>query len=370
MNEDILQKCLRAMEAEDLNGLVAMAPENFTYVVGFTVPSQPVLRWRHAAVVMTRDGSSVLYTVDMEASTVRALEPQTEVRVWEEFAEDAMPVLATLLGDLGLEDARIGIETDYLPARDMEKLAGLLPKAEWRPAHAIFNRLRLTKTPRELELMRRIARITDRSIGDALASVHPGDTELDLAATVTSNLLRLGADNFKWLILGSGDRSQFPNVGPTMRKLTRGDVVRLEVFGTLDGYHTGVCRTAVVQEAAPEAVEIWANIVACRDLIFESIHDGASGAEIYGRISRQFQSLGWDPMSFVGHGIGLFLHEEPYIGSYGDPRIEAGMVLGTEPVLLVPGTWGFQVKDIVAVTDDGHELLSDVTNTDELLVID
>ncbi len=71
---------------------------------------------------------SSLYAVDMEASTVRALEAQTEVRVWEEFAEDAMPVLAGLLEDLGLEAARVGIETDYLPARDMEQLTGLLPE--------------------------------------------------------------------------------------------------------------------------------------------------------------------------------------------------------------------------------------------------
>jgi ectoine hydrolase len=370
MNQDIVQKCVRAMEAEDLDGLIAMSPENFGYVAGFIVPSQPVLRWRHAAVVMTRDGSTALYTVDMEAATVRALEPQAQVRVWEEFAEDAMPVLAGLLRDMGLESSRVGIESDYLPVRDMELLRTLLPEAQWHPAHPIFNRLRLIKTPRELELMRRLARITDRSIKEAIESVRPGDTEMDLAAAATTNLFRHGADNFKWLILGSGERSQYPNVGPTTRKLERGDIVRLEVFGILDGYHTGICRTAVVQEGAAEALEIWSNIVLCRDLIFESIRDGASGAEVYGRVRDRFQSLGWDPMSFVGHGIGLFVHEEPYIGSYGDARIEAGMVLGTEPVLLIPGSYGFQVKDIVAVNDGGCDLLSDVTDTDELLVID
>lgn len=370
MNQDIVQKCVEAMEAEDLDGLIAISPENFAYLAGFVVPSQPVLRWRHAAAVITRDGERALYAVDMEASTVRALETEAEVRVWEEFAEDAMAVLAGLLRDLGLEVARVGIETDYLPARDMEQLTGLLPEVEWHPAQVIFNRLRMIKTPRELELMRRLARITDRSIKEAIESVGPGDTEMDLAGAVTTNLLRLGADGYKWLILGSGERSQFPNVGPTMRELTQGDVVRLEVFGTLDGYQTGICRTAVVEEAAPEAVQIWSDIVACRDLIFDSIRDGASGSEVYGRVSDRFRSLGWAPLSFVGHGIGLFLHEEPYIGRYGDARIEEGMVLGTEPVLLVPGTWGFQVKDIVAVDAGGHDLLSDVTNTNELLVID
>lgn len=370
MNQDIIDKCAAALEEEDLDAIIAMTPENFAYVTGFIVPSQPVLRWRHAAAVITRDGRRALFTVDMEASTVKDLEPEEDVRVWEEFEEDAMPVLADLLGDLGLGSARIGLETDYLPIRDMERLGKLVPDARWEPCHPIFNRLRMIKTPRELELMRKLARITDRSIKEALESVRAGDTEMDLAGAVTTNLFRHGAQNFKWLILASGERSQFPNVGPTLRKLQRGDIVRLEVFGALDGYHTGICRTAVVQQAPAEVTEIWSNIAACRDLIFDTVRDGASGTAIYRKVMARFEELGWQPMSFVGHGIGLFVHEEPYIGRYGDARIESGMVLGTEPVLLLPGRYGFQVKDIVSVGPDGCEVLSDVTNTDELLVIE
>jgi Xaa-Pro aminopeptidase len=370
MNQDIIDKCVAALEEEDLDAIIAMSPENFAYVTGFIVPSQPVLRWRHAAAVITRDGRRALFTVDMEASTVKDLEPEEDVRVWEEFEEDAMPVLAELLGDLGLGSARIGLETDYLPIRDMERLEKLVPDVRWEPCYPIFNRLRMIKTPRELELMRKLARITDRSIKEALESVRAGDTEMDLAGAVTTNLFRHGAQNFKWLILASGERSQFPNVGPTLRKLQRGDIVRLEVFGALDGYHTGICRTAVVQEAPAEATKIWSNIAACRDLIFETVRDGASGTAIYGKVMARFEELGWLPMSFVGHGIGLFVHEEPYIGRYGDARIESGMVLGTEPVLLLPGRYGFQVKDVVSVGPDGCEVLSDVTNTDELLVIE
>jgi Xaa-Pro dipeptidase len=370
VNKDIVDKCVAAMADEDLDGLIAMSPENFAYLAGFIVPSQPVLRWRHAAVVITRDGRTAVYTVDMESSTVRSLERDADIRVWEEFAEDAMPVLATLLRDVGLDAARVGVETDYLPVRDMERLSALVPEVQWVAAHPIFNRLRLIKTPRELELMGRLARMTDGAIKDAYETVHPGDTEMDLAGAVTTALFRLGADDFKWLILASGERSQYPNVGPTDRKLGRGDLVRLEVFGMLDGYHAGICRTAVVQEASEEVRNIWSNIVRCRDLIWDGLCDGASGARIYGDVAERFRSLGWDPMSFVGHGIGLFVHEEPYIGRYGDAEVRAGMVLGTEPVLLIPGSYGFQVKDVVAVTEEGCEVLSNVTNTDELFRIE
>ena len=97
MNQDIIDRCVAALEQEDLDAIIAMSPENFAYVTGFIVPSQPILRWRHAAVVITRDGRRALFTVDMEATTVKDLESGEDVHVWEEFEEDAMPVLADLL---------------------------------------------------------------------------------------------------------------------------------------------------------------------------------------------------------------------------------------------------------------------------------
>jgi len=281
----------------------------------------------------------------------------------------AMPVLADLLQGLGLASARIGLETDYLPTRDMERLRSLLSNVRWESAQGIFNRLRMIKTPRELELLKRLSRLTDQSIHDAFSSVKAGNTEMDLAGAVTSNLFRLGAENFKFLIVASGERSQYPNVGPTNRVLKRGDLIRLEVFGVLDGFHAGVCRTAVVQEASVEAEQIWANLVACRDIVFDAIRSVASTAEVYRKYLAKFGELGYKPISFVGHGIGLFLHEEPYIGKYSDATLEDGLVLGVEPLLYLPGHFGLQLKDMVAVTEKGCQLLSNVTNTDQLLVV-
>jgi Xaa-Pro aminopeptidase len=368
LNADIVQKVAGAAGQEDLDAIIAMAPENVAYVTGFVVPSQPVLRWRHAAVVITRDGRLTLYAVDMEASTVRDLEPDVDLRIWEEFEHDAMPVFAELLRDLGLEQSRVGIETDYVPAGDLEELRGLLPDVRWAPGGPLFDRLRMIKTPREVEHMRTLSRITDRAIGEAFASVKAGDTEMDMAGAVTSALFRLGAQNFKLLIVASGERSRYPNVGPTDRVLRTGDLVRLEVFGVLDGYHAGVCRTGVVQQASPEALRIWSNFVRCRDQLAEIIRPGASSAEVYRRFLETFGELGYEPISFVGHGIGLFLHEDPYLGRYGDWTLHDGMVLGVEPVVLA-SDFGLQMKDIVAVTAGGCERLSDVTDTDELLVI-
>jgi Xaa-Pro aminopeptidase len=144
----------------------------------------------------------------------------------------------------------------------------------------------------------------------------------------------------------------------------------VEVFGMIGGYHAGVCRTAVVGQGPPEAPRIWSHMVECQRLNLELIRPGVSSEEVYRRFTEAFTAHGYEPISFVGHGIGLYLHEEPYLGAFGHWELEEGMVLGVEPVLFVPGRYGLQLKDIVAVTAEGSELLSDVTDTTELLMVE
>ena len=108
----------------------------------------------------------------------------------------------------------------------------------------------------------------------------------------------------------------------------------------------------------------------CKQLVLEMIRPGASSREIYEAFIRHLGRLNLPAIKFVGHGIGLHLHEEPYLGMYSDVPLEAGMVLGIEPLVYDTGQgFGMQNKDMVLVTQDGAELLSDVTNTDTLITI-
>ena len=205
----------------------------------------------------------------------------------------------------------------------------------------------------EIALLRRLSRIADASITDAFAAVAAGDTEMDIAAAMTRGIYAQGADQFRLMIVATGERSVFPNVGPTERKLVPQDVCRVEIFAMLNGYHAGVCRTAVVQSPPPHAERIWANLVACKYLILDMIKPGASSRAIYEAFLRKLSELDLPPISFVGHGIGLHLHEDPYLGKYSDTPLEAGMVLGIEPLVYrTPYGFGMQNKDMVLVTDD------------------
>jgi Xaa-Pro aminopeptidase len=334
------------------------------------VPSQPILRWRHAMVVVKADGSHAVVCVDMEETTVRNRLPGEEIRVWGEFTDSAMTCLATLLYELGLESGRIGIEMDYVPAGDFAVLQRVLPKATFSAAETLYARSRQIKTADEIALLRRLSRIADSSITNAFAAVRAGDTEMDIAAAMTRGIYAQGADQFRLMIVATGERSVFPNVGPTERRLQPQDVCRVEIFSMLNGYHAGVCRTAVVQSAPPHAERIWVNLVESKYLILDMIKPGASSRTIYEAFLRKLAELDLPPISFVGHGIGLHLHEDPYLGKYSDTPLEAGMVFGIEPLVYrTPYGFGMQNKDMALVTETGSELLSDFADTDTLLTV-
>jgi Xaa-Pro aminopeptidase len=179
------------------------------------------------------------------------------------------------------------------------------------------------------------------------------------------------------MIVATGDRSRLPNVGPSERKLQRGDVCRVEIFSVIAGYQAGVCRTAVVQEPPPKAEEIWKHLVDCKYQIMEMVKPGASCRHIYDAFIAKLSEANLPPISFVGHGIGLHLHEDPYLGKTpilgkpgSDAAIEKDMVLGFEPLCYETGYgFGMQNKDMLHVTEAGCDLLSDYTNTDKLLVV-
>lgn len=377
MRTDIVKRQVAAMKASGWDAILSCSPESFAYATGFVVPSQPLIRHRHAMVAITASGDCRILGVDMEATTIRKFEPNTPTHIWAEFTDDSMKVLAGMLGEMGLSSARIGTEMDYLPAGDMDRLRRLLPNAKFEACETVLARLRQIKTPDEIALLRRLSHISDQAITDALRSVRAGSSEMDIAAALSRNVYALGAEHFKLMIVATGERSQLPNVGPSTRILKREDVCRVEIFAMIGGYQAAVCRTAVVQKSPAHADGVWKHLVECKYQIMDMMKPGASCQAIYTAFIAQLEKLKLPPISFVGHGIGLHLHEDPYLaktptlGRPGDAYLEAGMVLGVEPLCYQTGYgFGMQNKDMMLVTDTGCELLSNYANTDHLLVVE
>lgn len=371
MRDEVVERLRLKLDESSLDALVTVSPENNAYVAGTVIPSQPLMRWRHAMMIIGRDGNDAVVCIDMEETTVRAAMPDTEVRIWREFVDRPMVLLAEQLRSQGLARGRIGIELGYLPAADYTEIAELLPEAEFVACDEMLTRARQLKTPGEVALLEQLARVSDTAIRDALQAVRAGDTEMDIAAALTRSVYEQGAQQFKLMIVATGERSQLPNVGPTPRALLPGDICRVEIFSVIDGYHAGVCRTAVVGEASPTAERIYKNLVECKHAVFDAIRPGVSTRQIYELYRDTFSALKMPAISFVAHSIGVNLHEAPYFGPFSDHVVEDGMVLGMEPLVYRSGHgFGMQIKDMIAVEAGGSRLLSDVIDTDSIFQIE
>jgi len=369
LRTDTLKKMADLAKSQGLDALLATSPENFAYLSGFTVPSHHILRWRHSMLLVRPDCSVSVFTVDMEASTVEKKLPGVPLTAWGEFTENSMDVLAQMLVDHGLVRGTIGLEMDYLPAQDLESLKINLPSVKFVPAQDLFNRARMIKTPREIDALQRLSRISDQSIAESLSLAGAGSSEMDIASSLTHGIYSRGAQDFKFMIIATGERSQLPNVGPTSRLLQESDICRVEIFSIIDGYHAGVCRTAAVKKPPRHAERIWKILSDATKRLVELIRPGASSREIYEAYLKMIAKLEMPPIAFVGHGIGQHLHEDPYLGGSGDWELKPGMVMGIEPLIYETGYgFGMQNKDMVAVTESGCLLLSDHTDTTDLFI--
>jgi Xaa-Pro aminopeptidase len=150
MDQQIIDGLRKRILAEGLDAIIASSPENVTYVSGFVVPSQSLMRWRHAAVIVTADGRISMVAIDMEATTVKAHAGIDDLRIYREFSDDPMDKLAELLKDLRLDRGKVAIELEFLPAKDFTTLQKNLPAVQWVGADAIFNKARQIKTPNGL----------------------------------------------------------------------------------------------------------------------------------------------------------------------------------------------------------------------------
>jgi Xaa-Pro dipeptidase len=361
MNHDVIERQVGLMKREGLDAMIAFSHQNFGWVTGFVLPTPPLMRWRLTAIVTTSDGRTAIYTLSMEERTVRSYEPDAQLFIWEEFKDNAIPVFVEMIQSLGLARGKVAIETDVLQWKYADEIRKQLPHVTWVPAQDHFDKLRYVKTPREVELIRKLSKLTDRSLREALASVKTGDTEMDLAGALGGAIYRHGAENFPIMVNASGRRTTIPNAGPTQKVIESGDIIRLEAFGVIGGYHAGVARTAYADTISKDASQAYGVLMKAREYLFKTVRPGASTNAIFQGFSKILEEGGLKIINFLGHGIGLNLHEKPYFERYNDYEIEENMVLGVEPYTFKEN-YALQIKDIVGVTRNGIELFSDVTD--------
>jgi Xaa-Pro aminopeptidase len=369
VDSHIADRLTGALARHGLDALVAYSKENIAYGIGYAIPSQALgVRDRQFALAVDAGGNAALLLTANEAEEARSRSTVSDLRPYDEFADDPMEVLAGMLRDLGVERGRVGIELDAIPADRWERLKGLLPHTTFVHGRPAFQDARMIKTPAELDRLRRAARIADLAQAEARPAVKEGMTEQDLYRLVVDRALANGAETVLLVQVAAGERSVLSNPAPSDRRLRRGDVVKIDTFVSVGGYLSDTGRWIVIGEATPEQREVWRRMQETMAAIHEVIRPGVEARAVWETFVAEFARYGMSPaIRFLGHGLGLSLHEEPFVAAHSETVLEAGMVLAIEPIYR-DGDIGFHLEDNLVVTDDGVENMTSYLGT-ELAVV-
>lgn len=368
MAHEIIERQRESARNHNLDAMIAMSWENVAYTAGILVPSQPKLRRRHAICVVPVNGEPVMVIVDMEYSTVKRYGRFADVRSYREFTENAMDLLGDVLTELGLSKGRVGIEGKVISHDDFGHLSSRLPHAEFISCDDLYSELRMVKTQEEIDIISKMGRIADKAHYSVANFAKPGMTERDVGGFVMNELIRLGADGISLLVVAAGERSGLPNVSPTDYMLKSGDLMRIDIMANLSAFYSDVARTYIISKASNKQKEIWKKLTETHHAVLERIRPGARTLDLYHIYRRKFEEYGLPLANFVGHGLGITLHEKPFIGGVSDYELAEGMVLCIEPFLFGENE-GYQLEDEIVVTAGGYKLITDVTPTERVIEV-
>lgn len=359
--DDILDRARAAAQECGLDALVLTSPENVAYVSGAAPPSQRTVRSRIAAALIPCSGPTALVAVALEEDVVRAQSRLDQLTLYREFEQHPVDVVADRLRHLDVADGRIGTEEAYMSVAERRRLKGALPRASLTAVDDLLSTLRQIKTPAEVARIREIGRAAQRIARDSLADAGAGTTERELAHAIQEAYGAAGGDHLTMLVVGSGPRSAAVNAPPTNRALEPGDIVRIDIIGTKGNYYSDVARTAVVGAPTGEQQRVYDLLSEVHHSMLSELAPGVSTSDVYGRYRAAMEAAGLPPYHFVGHGLGISLHEEPFCRAQGSITLQPGMVLCIEPLTLLDGRFGIQLEDEVLITDTGCELITEDT---------
>lgn len=331
-----------------LAGLVVTPGYDLRYLIG----SRAETFERLTALVVPATGEPVVVLPRLELAALResaAGDLGLAMRDWVD-GENPYDLVALALGG----HARVAV-TDSMPALH------LLPLAERLGAVPVLGTqimagLRMIKDPAEIDALRAAGAAIDRVHARVPEFLKAGRTEAEVAADITKAIVAEGHSEAAFVIVGSGPNGADPHHECSDRQLQIGDIVVVDIGGPVEpGYNSDCTRTYSIGVPTPEIAEQYAVLQRAQAAAVAAVRPGATAEQI-DAAARDVLAQSGLAEYFVhrtGHGIGLSVHEEPYIVAGNSLPLAEGMAFSVEPGVYLPGRWGARIEDIVIVTADG-----------------
>lgn len=369
MSVQRLEQVRKQLNAQKIDCLALIPGFNLRYLTGldFMLLERPFIMFIPAEASL----EPVLVIPELEAANWRRAAPlQARLFPWSDRSgpEEAMRQVASALK--GVET--LGVEYLRMRVLEHELVGRFLPGVRIVKGEPALNPLRLHKDAAEIASHRKAARICEAALEDVLSTLSAGEaTERQICNRLASAVLNLGDEvtSIEPLVL-SGPNSASPHGRASERLVRTGDILLFDFVTTVNGYYADISRTFVFSKKPDKRLHaVYSAVKAANEAGRAAVRPGVT-CQVVDRAARQVlvdAGLGPNFIHRTGHGLGLDVHEEPWIVEGNEMRLEEGMVLTIEPGAYLDGWGGVRIEDDIVVTKDGCESLT--TFSRELRVI-
>jgi Xaa-Pro aminopeptidase len=341
---------LEAVMAErGLGGFIVGAPSNVKYLTGYTGSNGLVCI-----------GSGPRFMTDFRyATSVAPLAADWEVEI----------VQQSLLGDVAnrmpelFGSERVGFEASALSYASWQALdeAARAAGAELVPCEHVVEDLRAVKDADEIALIRAGGEICDAIYAWLADEGLAGREEREVAWAIEQKARELGADGASFApVVASGANGAQPHAVPGKLEIERSTLVVLDLGALVDGYGSDCTRTFATGPSDSQMMDVYETVLRAQEAALALVRPGQDCQEVHETARRVIAEAGYAEFfnHGTGHGVGIDMHEEPRFRSGFGGTLEPGNVVTVEPGVYLPGRFGVRIEDLVLVTDDGHDVLT------------
>jgi Xaa-Pro dipeptidase len=317
------------------------------------------IRWwlseRLLALVIPRTGQPILISPAFEESRMReSLIYSAEIRAWKED-ENPSQLVASSLADRGLRNGRIGIE-ERLPFTFFDHFRAAAPAYDLVSADPVTIACRAAKSPHELDLMRLACEATCDVYRAVFANLKEGMTQEQVSDMVVNGYAKMNLRGDALVLFGPS--AALPHGSKQPRTLKEGDVVLIDDGCTVEGYCSDVTRTGVFGKPSEKVQRAFETVRKAQDAALDAARAGKFSGTVDDAARAVVTSAGYGPgykffAHRVGHGIGLDIHEHPYLVHGSDTRLLPYMTFSNEPGIYVPGEFGVRCEDLMVISPGG-----------------
>lgn len=326
---------------------------NVAYLTGFT---------GSAATLVVTQGSALLVTdgryQDQAPAELAAAGVAAELEIGAQPAQlDAIAAAVSARG----RTCRVGLEAHDVPWSRQRRFVELLEPCEIVATERLVEALRAVKDEGEVARIEQACSIADVALAQVKQRLAERPTEAEVAADLEHEMRRRGSAKAAFeTIVASGPNSALPHARPTGRVIEEGDLVVVDFGATVDGYRSDMTRTLCAGMPVAALAELLDAVLASQRAGLRALRAGVSGAEVDAACRKVLAEAGLGDafLHGTGHGVGLEIHEAPWLGAGSADILGAGSVVTVEPGAYLPGIGGARIEDTVVVGAGGTRLLT------------